>query len=152
MGDGGDRGHHRTGKIGGSASAVPSGMATLALTSQGDFDISSGNLRIVTDPAQALATKLQARFRMWRGEWYLDTRQGVPYRELVLVKNPDIQAIRTMFRSVLSRTPGVASVDSFTLTYDRNARSAAYSFRVLTDTGAVIKGGEGDAFVVEVSK
>ena len=123
-------------------------MSTVLLTDTGDFDVSSGNLSIVTDPAQALAIKLRARFRLHLGDWFLDTRIGVPYRAVVLVKNPNIPVIRQMLRNVAATTPGVRSVDAFTLNYDPRARTLAYSFRVTTDKGAIITGGEGAPFIV----
>lgn len=124
-------------------------MATLALTVGGDLDLSSGNLRFVTDPAEALAIKLQKRFQLWLGEWFLDTRQGVPYRELVLVKNPNLGVIRQLFRQIFSTTQGIKSIDQFNLDYSASARRASFDFRVTTDTGAVIVGGEGKPFIVE---
>lgn len=127
-------------------------MSAIALTTTGDFDLSSGNLQIVADPAQALAIELRARFKLWLGEWYLDTRIGVPYRQVVLVKNPNIAIIRTLFKKVILDTPGVKTLDQFSLTYDPRTRTAAFSFSATTDTGAVISGGSGQPFIVDQAK
>lgn len=126
-------------------------MATLALTEDGDLDFSTGKLVIERDPAKCLASKLRARYRLYLGEWLLDTRLGVPYVQLILVKNPNMTVVRGVLRRVLESTPGVASIDEFTVTYDPRTRSAAFSFRVTTDLGAVITGGSGEPFIVETS-
>jgi hypothetical protein len=124
-------------------------VSALALTSDGDLDISSGNLRVLTDTAECLAQKVRQRYRMFRGEWFADTRQGVPYLEFVLVKNPNIGVVRSVLRKVLETTEGVKSVDKFVVTYDPSARSAAYEFKARTTAGQVITGGSDKPFIVE---
>lgn len=124
-------------------------MSAIALTVDGDLDFSTGNLRVLTDAAECLAQKLRQRYRMLRGEWFLDVRQGVPYLEFILVKNPNIGVVRGVLRKVLETTDGIASIDAFDFSYDPALRTASFSFRVTTTTGAVITGGSDQPFIVE---
>jgi hypothetical protein len=119
------------------------------MTAAGDLDLTSGNLRLETDPAEALAIKLRARYRLFQGEYFLDTRIGVPYFQFILVHNPNLPVVKSILSKVITQTPGVKSLDTFDLTYDRGARTAAFTFRATTDTGAVISGGSGTPFIVE---
>lgn len=85
---------------------------------------------------------------MFLGEWFLDTRQGVPYFQTILVKNPNIGIVRSVLRSVLEQTEGIASIDQFDINYNPTKRTAGFTFRVTTDTNAVIAGGSGLPFVI----
>ncbi len=130
-------------------------MSTLARTPDGDVALTTVNnkkrITIVTDPSQATAIKLADRFSLWRGEWFLDTREGVPYLQTVFRKNPDLNAIRSLFRFVILTTPGIVRVDDLTLDYDPRARNLSYSFRAVDDNGATITGGSGQPFIVASS-
>ena len=124
-------------------------MSTLALTQSGDLDLSSGNIRVIDDAAECLALKIRQRYRMLLGEWFLDTRQGIPYLQLVLVKNPNLGVVQGVLRKVLEVTEGVKAIDEFDLQYDADARTAAFTFKVTTTAGQVITGGSDTPFIVE---
>lgn len=128
-------------------------MSTLARTPAGDLALvvqanGKKNLSIVTDKAQACAIKLADRFKLWLGEWFLDTRQGVPYVQTVFVKRPSLNAIRQLFRTIILTTPPIVSCDDLSLNFDRARRSLSYQFRATLNNGAVITGGSGQPFIV----
>lgn len=106
------------------------------------------NLSLVTDRATAAAIKLADRFKMWLGEWFLDIRQGVPYIQTVFVKNPDISAVRQLFRQIILTTPPIVTCNDVQLVYNPQQRQLNYNFAAVTDTGAVITGGDGAPFIV----
>lgn len=128
-------------------------MSTLARTPAGDLALvtqanGKKNLSILTDKATACAIKLADRFRIWLGEWFLDTRIGVPYIQTVFVKRPSLSAIRQLFRTIILTTPPIASCDDLQLNYNAARRTLAYSFRATTNDGAIITGGSGQPFIV----
>ena len=59
----------------------------------------------------------------FQGEWFLDTSQGLPFFQSILVKSPDVNLITGFFRAEILAVPGIASLTSLALTYDRQARS-----------------------------
>lgn len=120
----------------------------LQVAEDGDLDVITGNLIVESNAATVLANKLTNRFRFFKGEWFIDTREGVPYFQYVFVKNPDLNAISQMFKKVLLTTPGVASVVKVQCDFYTNLRQLVASFECVTDTGAVIAGGPGDPFIV----
>lgn len=61
--------------------------------SSGDLSIEGGQVRMV-DGAERIAQQILISLRFWLGEWFLDTSQGVPYLEYILVKNPNERHIQ----------------------------------------------------------
>lgn len=125
-------------------------MSTFVQTDSGDLDVSTGNLVVEQRPEWCVVYELRGRFRLYRGSWWLDQRIGIPYYESILGrKNPNLRLIEQLFRRVIETCPGVKSLDDIALTFDSAARTAVYSFRCTTDTGAVIVGGSGTPFIVQ---
>lgn len=126
-------------------------MSTFAQETTNDLKLEAGQLVLVTDPAEAAAVQLRNRFQFVKGEYFLDTREGVPYFAYVFVKNPDLLLIKQLFRTVILSTPGIKDVLELTTSYDSSARNLEFGFRALTETDEVISGGSGAPFIVEPS-
>lgn len=114
----------------------------------GDLDISTGNLAVVQDLAYSVAQKLTNRFRLFQGEWFIDSRIGVPYYSIVLVKNPDLISIGQLFKRVCLQTPGVDSVLEMNLDFISSTRNLICSIKVQLTNGAILQGGPGVPFIV----
>lgn len=97
--------------------------------------------------APAVVQRIRCRFRFWFGEWFLDTRLGVPYRERVLLKNPDTNLISALFRDVLVTTPGVRAVETFRAELDASRRFLSCDFLAYLVDGAQVVS-QGEPFVV----
>lgn len=107
----------------------------LALDPQtGDLLLESGNLRL-TSGLDAIAQDVTIRLRFFLGEWFLDTRVGVPYFQEILVKNPNIPRVTQLLRQVVQETPGVTSVDRFDFSFDAATRKASVAFTASTTAG-----------------
>lgn len=87
--------------------------------------------------APAVVQKVRIRFKFFLGEWFLDTRLGVPYFQNILIKNPDPSVISAIFKKVLRTTPGVTAVRTFDATLDRVARRLTVDFLAVLDDGSV---------------
>lgn len=135
-----------SGGIGGGSSPVTSpysgiptpviAFSTLAL------DPATGSLaipvRILRGP-DACIQKLRSRFRLFKGEWFLDQRIGIPYKQKILVKNPDPVLINAIFRKVILGTPGFASLDSFDAQkLDRARRELTVNFQATLVDGTTV--------------
>lgn len=79
-------------------------MSCFLQTTDGDLDFTNGRLTVVTDPVQAGSIKLFNRFRMFLGEWFRDTRIGMPYLTQILVKAPILPLVAQIFRNVIINT------------------------------------------------
>lgn len=125
-------------------------MSAFAQTANGDIDISTGNLRVETSVAQCTAWKLSNLFAFFKGEWFRDIRQGLPYVQYVLVSNPNLSLISTIFERVIRSAPGVASITSIALDFRPGPRTLGASFVAVTNDGAQLIGGLGTPFIINV--
>lgn len=124
-------------------------VSALAQTSTGDLDISTGGLRVEQGIAQCAAWKLSNLFGFFKGEWFADQRQGVPYFQYVLVSNPNLPLIGNIFRRVCLSVPAVARVTEVTMSFLPRKRHLDVAIAAETDEGVKIVGGVGTPFIVQ---
>ena len=62
-----------------------------------DLIIADGDL-IAIDNAERVAQQIKIQLLTWLGEWFLDITHGVPYLDYILVKNPNIELERSIFK------------------------------------------------------
>lgn len=124
-------------------------MSTFAQETNGDLKITNGQLVLVTRVADVVAIELRNRFLFVKGEWFLDTRLGVPYIAFIFVKNPDLLLIRSLFRKIIIDTNGVVDVLEMTLGFDSTTRKLAFTFRAKCVDGNFVLGGSDQPFIVE---
>lgn len=103
----------------------------------GDLDISGNTLHLV-DGDDAIRQQLAIRYQFFKGEWQNDLRVGFPYFESVLVKNPDTNVIRGMYRQATVTTPGLDSIENLTLAINPATRVLSVSVRARKLNGAVL--------------
>jgi len=96
-------------------------------TATGDLAIENGDL-VLLDGPEAIAQHLRIRLRFFKGDWFLDTRIGIPYFEQILIKAPNENVVRAIFRKVILETPGVEGLRSLSFTYDGAARRLTTEF------------------------
>lgn len=103
----------------------------------GDLVISARGLRLTTTGAEALAQKLRVRLSMFKGEWFLDTRVGVPYYTDVFGQRSH-SAVEALLRRVILTCPGVSSLERFALT-EVSARAMALTFSARATSGEIVQ-------------
>lgn len=114
-------------------------MVNLKLDADNDLDLSTGGLELITGTDE-IVQKLVTRLQFFLGEWFLDARQGIPYFEDVLVKNPDLVVIQGIFREAILETPGVAALlGVIETTVDRALRILSVSFTAQLESGDVVE-------------
>lgn len=108
-------------------------MRVRRLDEKGDMTFGSGRSDYLTD-AEAVAQNVLTRLRLIRGEWYLDTSEGTPYRTEVLGRGTESSSVMALQRRVLE-TPGVRRIVSMTATHDADSRKATFTITIDTDFG-----------------
>lgn len=104
-------------------------------------------LAVVQDPTVCTVQKITDEFNLWRGAWVFDVTQGFPWLQQVLgLKNPSLNAIRSLFRKALLATPRVIAVTSLNFGFDNQTRDVRYAWTAQLDTSQVIAGGAGASF------
>lgn len=99
-----------------------------------DLLVVNGDLILVADMA-AIRQEIYIRLQFVAGEWFLDTTAGLPYFDSILVKSPNLAAIRTIFMDEILASAGVKSVLKLDLDFNKKERSLTVSFSVNTDLG-----------------
>jgi hypothetical protein len=108
----------------------------------GDLKLTDGQVTLTPDLKTAVAQHIAIRLRTFFGEWFLDADEGVPYFELILVKNPDLGRINSIFRSVILETPGVSSIARLQLTVTTARQLNVTDLRIKLDDGATLTGAD----------
>lgn len=111
----------------------------------GDLILVNGDLVWTEDVVIEVLQRMRSRLRFFKGEWFLDLRQGVPYFQTIMQKADDV-TVRAIFSQVLRRTPGVASLESLAVTRSARERTAEISFGCRMSDGALVS----SALLVEV--
>ena len=106
----------------------------LKIDAAGDLVLDGDDLALVTG-LDAIAQHLRIRFQFFRGEWFLDTRVGVPWFEDILKKSPDLDVVNGLLREVITSTPGVTAITAFSLEIDRATRAMTVAFQAATELG-----------------
>lgn len=103
-----------------------------------DLVINNGNL-ILIDNKERIIQQSKIRLLRWRGEWFLDSRDGIPYIERVLVKKPNLSHIRQIFFDELSTIEGVTRVSDLTLKFDVRNRQLFVTYELETEYGFITR-------------
>jgi hypothetical protein len=118
---------------------IQAAVSDLALDpSTGDLLVSGGDLVIVSG-ATAIAQDWQRRMGLFKGEWKLDRRVGIDYRNVILGDGrPRTALLRNIFETVTRETAGIKSVDRLEFTFDRHTRELTVDAEVTAVTGESI--------------
>lgn len=109
-------------------------MTTVKLNQANDIVIEE-NVIVLIDGRDEIAQTLRTRLRVFLGEWFLDTREGVPYFEEILKKNPDPGRVDAIFKNEILTSPGVVELITFKL--DITGRKLTLEFTARTDDGII---------------
>ncbi len=99
-----------------------------------DWVFTDGDIQLVTG-IDLIIQQIKIRLYLFKGEWPYDTTQGLPFFTDILVKNPDLRRIRSIFYDAIMGTDGVTAVNELELLYDASARTLSISFGVDTIYG-----------------
>lgn len=102
----------------------------ILLSADGDIILTPKGDIALTD---SVAQKIKIRLRWWLGEWRWDEDEGLPYKDELLVKNPDTDSFEMAVREKIFEIEEVTGVQDVTVTYDRKTRVGRIAFTALTD-------------------
>lgn len=102
-----------------------------------DLEIRNGTYVRVSGIA-LVKQKIRHRLQFHLGEWFLDRSLGFPWMDKVLIKNPNIFAVRTAIQNVILNTTGVQSVESTDFIFDRVNREVSIQYNATGVDGDLI--------------
>ena len=92
-----------------------------------EFDVSTG--------IEAIAQRTEQTLLLLLGEWFLDTRRGVPYRPDMLGNVYDESLVRQRLAQEILSVDGVIRIKEATLALNRQTRVMRYDAVIETDEG-----------------
>jgi hypothetical protein len=101
-----------------------------------DIVLQNGDILMI-DNAERVAQQILITLRFWYGEWFLNTTEGTPYLEYILVKKPNMAHIRQILTEQIQSVEGVKAVTDMGLTFDQRERSLLVEYTADTDYGLV---------------
>lgn len=124
-------------------------MSAFLQNTAGDWDFSANNLVIAQDEDMCAAQKLTNLYQLCYGEWFVDTRLGVPYIQYVLVKSPDLGVVASVLNQVVSFVPQIQGILSSSFDFNPSQRNLSVAYQLQTLSGALITGGPGQPFIIQ---
>lgn len=103
-----------------------------------DIVLKNGDVLLI-DNAERIAQQILISLRFWLGEWFLDTRQGVPYLEYILVKNPNEAHTKQVLTDAIKDVDGVDLVTNMDLSLNRIKRALTVEYTVKTSAGLLTR-------------
>lgn len=104
------------------------------LSPTGDYMFGSGQKNFLINSPEAVAQKVVTVFRLWLGEWFLNTDDGTPYLQGILNKHSQDEA-DTTFQSQIATIEEVIGVIDFSSSIDPLTRKYSVSFKLNTIYG-----------------
>ena len=83
--------------------------------------------------ADSVAQKIRIRLLWLAGEWRWDKEEGLPYKESLFIKNPDLDLFESLVREKIFEVPEVTEVRDVNIEMDGRARTAKITFVAYTD-------------------
>jgi hypothetical protein len=107
-------------------------MTDLALDpSTGDLLLTNGTVSLV-EGVDAIAQELTIRLRFLAGEWFLDRRLGIPYRQEIIGQKVRKSFITQVLKDAALATPGVTKLNSLSVNFDGPTRVMSIDISVST--------------------
>ncbi len=104
------------------------------LDADGDYVFGGQQADFYRDSPEAVAQAVLTRLRLLRGEWFLDTTEGMPWLTEVLGKYTTSTADAAIRQRILT-TPGVTELTAYSSTYDAETRTLSVSATINTIYG-----------------
>ena len=104
----------------------------------GDLLLQNNDLMVI-DNAERVAQQILITLRFWFAEWFLDTTQGLPYLEYILVKNPNVNHVRQILTEAILSVEGVQTIDDMILDFDARNRRLYVEYTATTNYGLLTR-------------
>jgi hypothetical protein len=108
-----------------------------------------GDEVVLTQLDEEVAQRLFIGLQFFKSEYFMDSEEGVPYFQRILVKNPGDRVIRAIFSTVIQGTEGVDRLLSFSYNINK-FRQMTLSFTCLLKDGTVFVSTQYNQFFIAV--
>ena len=102
------------------------------LTSSWDLAIENGDF-VHIDEVQSVVQRVTIKLKLWRGEWFLDTDQGTPWIQDILIKQVSESGSAAALRASILEVEDVQAIDKFEFSINNETRDFALTFNAKID-------------------
>lgn len=117
----------------------------ISLDEDGDLLFVEGDL-VWSRGRVATVQSIENNVDIERGEWFLDDevdeQRRIPRRDEVLVKNPNLVAVREHYRRAIAGSYDVAEVRRIDIELDSSTRTSTVSWEASTSSDQTVEGSE----------
>jgi hypothetical protein len=115
-----------------------------------DLHLVGGDAEILGDgdELEATAQEVRSRLLLFRGSFFGNLREGVPWYQEILVKGPNVPRIREILRQAILTHPAIVDVLSLVITTDRATRAATVTWSARTVDGRIVRSEEHGPVIV----
>lgn len=122
-------------------------MAGFKLDANGDIEVdNSGKMLLLATKQELVKQRLQIKLKTFKGEWWLDTTYGIPYRDTgdgkaIIGKGFTKKDIDALYIAAINEDVDVNSIEYFRSEYDSIQRMYNLSFEVRTSDELLMSAG-----------
>lgn len=91
----------------------------------------------IAEDAEAVAQRVKTRLYLLLGEWFLDTSDGMPYLQAIMVRPADVPFVEAVVKQRILGTEGISTLTDFQMIYSSLTRRIDISCTVTTVYGSV---------------
>jgi len=96
-------------------------MSDVGLTTDHDLNVIDNDLVVLTG-LDAKVQKLKQEYKMFLGEWFLNTSKGVPYIQKIFTKQVNVSEVDAILKNVILDSEDVIELISFDLQLNSDRR------------------------------
>ncbi|MFT4466114.1 MAG: hypothetical protein ACMX3H_17940 [Sodalis sp. (in: enterobacteria)] len=96
-----------------------------------DYSFGQGDHTFLSDSPEAVAQAVRTRLALWRGQWFLDSEEGTPWRQAVLGKH-NSETYGLAIKQRILNTPGVRAITDFSAIASPETRKITVTVRIQT--------------------
>lgn len=102
-----------------------------------DLVLKNNSLSVIAG-ADEVAQRIRARLRMFRGEWFLNLKKGMPFYEIIFAKGSTDETIASAIKREILTVPGVLELLRYSQSIDSKTRQLVVDFQVKVTDGAIL--------------
>jgi hypothetical protein len=96
-----------------------------------DLNVANGDFLLCATDVDAMAQALSIRLKIFAGEWFLDTRVGLPYLTDILGRTINERLLKKLITDEAKNVLSITEVKEFAIAPGASNRSIAISFKAV---------------------
>lgn len=109
----------------------------LLIDGSGDMVFVNGECPTTSSLLQSVIQRTTIRLRTFYGEWFLNTRYGVPYFERIFQKSTPKSVVDAILKEQIMKDRDILAIVEFNSSLNNATRAYSMSFRIKVRDGSI---------------